>query len=75
VKSANQNLLTHLDSKLAPAISLPYTNSNLELEMVAEGAEYVEQLRILAEFNGAVIQGDYYSEPVAASIVTDWLTY
>jgi diguanylate cyclase (GGDEF)-like protein len=48
---------------------------DLELEVVAEGVEHVEQLRILAEFNGAVIQGHYYSEPVAASIITDWLTY
>mgnify|MGYP006076707905 CR=1 FL=1 len=48
---------------------------DLELEVVAEGVEHAEQLRILAEFNGAVIQGHYYSEPVDANIITDWLTH
>jgi EAL domain-containing protein (putative c-di-GMP-specific phosphodiesterase class I) len=47
---------------------------DLELEVVAEGVEHIEQLNILAEFNGAVIQGHYYSEPVNASTITGWLT-
>jgi diguanylate cyclase (GGDEF)-like protein len=47
---------------------------DLDLEVVVEGVESEEQLTILAQFDGALIQGHYFCHAVDATIITNLLS-
>lgn len=44
----------------------------LELEVIAEGVETGEQLRIVREIGGCLIQGFFFGHPVPAEKLTNW---
>jgi diguanylate cyclase (GGDEF)-like protein len=48
---------------------------DLELEVVAEGVEHEAQLAVLAQLNGAIIQGHYFSKAVDANVIANLLNH
>jgi len=51
--------------------SIVSLSESLELESIAEGVETTEQLSVVSEMNITMVQGYYYSKPVAAHEVLD----
>ena len=48
---------------------------DLDLEVVAEGVEHEEQLILLAQFDGAIIQGHYFCHALEAEVITNLLSH
>jgi diguanylate cyclase (GGDEF)-like protein len=48
---------------------------DLDLEVVAEGVEHEEQLFLLAQFDGAIIQGHYFCYALEAEVITNLLSH
>jgi EAL domain-containing protein (putative c-di-GMP-specific phosphodiesterase class I) len=47
---------------------------NLGLDVVAEGVETVETLQALVELGGDLAQGYYFSQPLPADQIPEWLS-
>ena len=49
-------------------------SKSLNINNVFEGVETQNELDVIKEINGSIVQGYYYSKPLEESKVIDWLT-
>ena len=57
----------------AMVASILALSKHLGLEVVAEGVEVVEQFNLLKQYGCKIYQGYYFSKPLSAGIMTDYL--
>jgi EAL domain-containing protein (putative c-di-GMP-specific phosphodiesterase class I) len=48
-------------------------SKHLGLEVVAEGVEALEQFNLLKQYGCKIFQGYYFSKPLSAGIMTEYL--
>lgn len=73
IAKIDRSLVKNLESNEKSRIMLKHLISmikELGIECVAEGAETVEQVRLLQQFGCNIIQGYFYSKPVTLDIFT-----